>query len=207
MRRSGGTVNERHAIKEQRAEHGTRHKVLERSFACIQVFTAKSHQGVNREARQFHAQEKGEKVDRLGHERCTTSRKQQKRVSFAALELFVTESPLKARNAEECAKENRGAENAANRVHRIQVHERVVRREEIGTGTEQHKEACHPRKHLVLVFVLEERFCSKRHECAHCDKNYRQEIHDITHFQKPPLHWPRFVQMHPHRRLRFRSFP
>lgn len=44
------------------------------------------------------------------------------------------------------------------------------------------------------------------HEGTDRDQNYGQEIHDITHFQKPPrLLWPRFVQKL--RQLRFRSSP
>ena len=92
--RTGGTVNESDTIKEECAKHSTRNKVLESTFVCIHVFTAKAHQGVNREACQFHAQEESEEVNSLRHEQCAASCKHQQSVSFATLELFVTESPL-----------------------------------------------------------------------------------------------------------------
>ena len=118
----------------------------------------------------------------------------------------MTESPLETGYAEERTQDNRDTEHATDRIHGVQVHEGVVRREVIGTSTEHDKEACHPRKHLVLVVVLDERFRGERHEGTDRDQNYGQEIHDITHFQKPPrLLWPRFVQEL--RQLRFRSLP
>ena len=206
MRRTGSTVNECHAVQENRAEHRTRNEVLESTFVRVDVLTAKTHQGINREASEFHTQVKGEEIDCLRHEQGSACCKQQQAISFATLELLVTESPLETGNTEKSAKDNRDTEHAADRVHGVQVHKGVVRREIIGTSTEHDKEACHPRKHLVLVVVLDERFRGERHEGTDRDQNYGQEIHDITHFQKPPrLLWPRFVQEL--RQLRFRSSP
>ena len=133
--RTGGTVNEGHAVQEDRAEDRARNEVLESTFVSIHVFAAKTHQGVNREAGQFHAQEESKEVDSLGHEQCTAGCKHQQSVGFATLELFVTESPLETCNSEECAEHHRETENATNRIHGIQVHEGVVGGQVVGTGT------------------------------------------------------------------------
>ena len=181
MRCTRGTVNESDTVKEDDTEDGTGNEVLEGALVCIHVFAAESHQGINRETGKFHAQVESQEVNGLGHQKRAGGCKHQQAVSFTTLELFMAESPLEARNAQESAQDNRYTEHAANRVHGIQIHERVVRRQVVGTGSKRDKEACHPRQHLVLVFVFDERFCGKRHQGACSNQNHGQKINDITH--------------------------
>ena len=192
--RTGGTVNESHTVQEDCTKDRTRNEVLESTFVGIHVLAAKAHQGVNREASQFHTQEKGEEVDSLGHERCAASCKQQESVSFATLELFVTEGPLESCNPEESAEHHGKTQHATDRVHSVQVHKDIVSGKVVSTCTKSNKQGSYPWQNLVLVFVFDERFCGKGHQRAQSHKDYRQEIYVITHFQKPPSHWPRFVQ-------------
>ena len=180
MRRARCTVNQCNTVEEDGTENSTRDEILEHAFVSVHVLTADAHESVNREAREFHRNEQGNKVDSLGHEHCTASGKHHEAISFTALELFTAKSPLKARNAEETAKEDCSAKHAANRVHRVKVQESFGLCVVQSGYAKSNEESSHPRKNLVLVFVAQERFSSESHHAAQDHEDHRQEKNKIT---------------------------
>ena len=174
MRRTGSAVNQSHTVEEYGAEDGARDEVLEHAFVRVHVFAADTDQGVNREASEFHADEKGKEINRLRHETSTARRKHQQSVSLAALVLLVAKRPLEAGNPEEGAEHDRCTENLADRVHGIQVEHHVCRAKVVGGHAGDDEQRRHPGENLVLVLVLDERFRGKRNKGANGDNDNRQ---------------------------------
>ena len=180
MRRACCTVNQRNTVEENCTEYSTRDKILEHAFVRVDVLAADAHESVNREASEFHGNEESDKVDSLRHEQGTACSKHHKAISFTTLELFTAKRPLQTRNTEECAEKNSHAKHAADWVHCIEAQERFGLGIVQSNNAQNDKERRNPRKHLVLVFVIEERFGSESHHAAQNHKNNRQEINKIT---------------------------
>ena len=187
--RAGRTVNKRHTVEEYGTEDGTRNEVLEHAFARIRILAADTHQGVHREAREFHGNKQGDKINRLSHEECAGRSEQHEPVGLATLVAFVTEGPLQARNAEQRAKQHGKPEQATDRVHGEQVVARIGCHERERRHAQSHEYGSKPGDNLVLVVVLKERFHHQGSEGTESDNDYREKVDDTSHW-KPPSRSP-----------------
>jgi hypothetical protein len=147
VRRSGGTVDERDAVEQERGREGAEEEILHRRFARDELAFEEPGQNVQRERHELERQEHDDQVARGGHQHHAGGREQHERPVLARLRAGAAEIVHREQDDERARVADHHVEEQREVVEHDHVAEGAARRAPPHDGREQRADHAGERHH------------------------------------------------------------